>query len=81
MIPENEGNPVSKGRPLRTLFPMAIPLLLSLVSLSACSTPFRGDEAPIELGVISWNRDHDAAFSQAKQAERPVLILFQEIPG
>ena len=34
-----------------------------------------------ELGLVAWQHDHDAAFARAREAERPVLLLFQEIPG
>jgi len=54
--------------------------LLTLVSLFACTSVDAGD-GPVELGTVSWLRDHDAAFAKAAQADRPVLLLFQEIPG
>ena len=53
-----------------SLPPTALLLLLS------CAT-----DDPIELGRVDWNRDHDQAFAEARQSERPVLLLFQEIPG
>ena len=48
------------------------PLLL----LAACAT-----DDPIELGQVDWLRDHERAFQEAARTERPVLLLFQEIPG
>ena len=36
---------------------------------------------PIELGRVAWGRDVDTAFVAARQTGRPVLLLFQEIPG
>lgn len=38
-------------------------------------------EQPVELGQVRWRRDFDAARAEAKQADKPVLILFQEVPG
>ncbi len=35
----------------------------------------------IELGKVSWYRDYDAATAIAKKENKPVLILFQEVPG
>ena len=35
----------------------------------------------IELGKVSWYRDYDAVLRMAKQQDKPVLILFQEVPG
>jgi len=36
---------------------------------------------PGELGTVSWYRDYDEALSASKKTDKPVLILFQEIPG
>ena len=38
------------------------------------------DETPVELGAVTWGRDLTAGLAKAK-ADRPVLLLFQEIPG
>lgn len=35
----------------------------------------------IELGKVSWYRDYDTAISLSKKEDKPVLILFQEVPG
>jgi hypothetical protein len=35
----------------------------------------------VELGTISWSRDYDQALARASKTNRPVLILFQEVPG
>ncbi|CAN5394620.1 hypothetical protein BH09PLA1_BH09PLA1_04350 [soil metagenome] len=34
-----------------------------------------------ELGQVHWQRDFDAALAQAKKENKPVFLLFQEIPG
>ena len=34
-----------------------------------------------ELGKVSWYRDYDMAVQQAKKQDKPILILFQEVPG
>lgn len=36
---------------------------------------------PVELGAVKWQRDIRQAASLAKQKNKPVFILFQEIPG
>ncbi|MEZ4897573.1 MAG: VPGUxxT family thioredoxin-like (seleno)protein, type 2 [Saprospiraceae bacterium] len=36
---------------------------------------------PVELGDVHWVRDYDQALRQSEQLGKPVLILFQEIPG
>lgn len=34
-----------------------------------------------ELGEVAWLRDHDRALALAAARAKPVLLLFQEVPG
>ncbi|WP_235785727.1 VPGUxxT family thioredoxin-like (seleno)protein, type 2 [Sphingomonas sp. PR090111-T3T-6A] len=34
-----------------------------------------------ELGDVAWLRDHDGGLALAAQRDKPVLLLFQEVPG
>lgn len=34
-----------------------------------------------ELGKVSWYRDYDEACALSKNEDKPILILFQEVPG
>lgn len=34
-----------------------------------------------ELGLVSWYRDYDEAIIASKTKNKPILILFQEVPG
>ncbi len=36
---------------------------------------------PVEHGLIGWERDFAAAQARAKSSGRPMLVLFQEVPG
>jgi len=36
---------------------------------------------PVEVGDVQWGRDFDAALKESAATGKPVLILFQEIPG
>lgn len=38
-------------------------------------------DAPRELGQVRWTRDLEAAFSESREAGKPVFLLFQEVPG
>ena len=38
-------------------------------------------EQPRELGLVHWKRDFDAALAESKSGGKPVLVLFQEVPG
>lgn len=52
-------------------------MLLLLLSL-----PFIvGSQNPVELGDVHWLRDYDQALQESKRLDKPVFILFQEIPG
>lgn len=35
----------------------------------------------IELGKVAWLRDYDKAIQISKEKNKPILILFQEVPG
>lgn len=34
-----------------------------------------------ELGAVTWHRSYEQAIALAKEEKKPVLILFQEVPG
>lgn len=36
---------------------------------------------PVELGSVRWYRDYASALQLAQKSHKPLLILFQEIPG
>ena len=36
---------------------------------------------PEELGTVHWLRDIEVAVAQSKEKNKPILILFQEVPG
>lgn len=38
-------------------------------------------EQPVELGQVKWRRDFEAGLAEAKETGKPVLLLFQEVPG
>jgi thioredoxin family protein len=40
-----------------------------------------GGPRPIELGRVHWGRDVEAGMAAARRTGRPLLLLFQEIPG
>lgn len=58
-------------------------VLTILIILAIGATVF-GDETiniPIEAGNVRWGRDLDAALENSAKTGKPVLVLFQEIPG
>jgi hypothetical protein len=36
--------------------------------------------SPKELGLVKWSRDLDSTLAKASP-ERPIFLLFQEVPG
>jgi len=38
-------------------------------------------DAPVELGQVDWIRNFDEAAAKAKEQNKPLLVLFQEVPG
>ncbi len=38
-------------------------------------------DAPVEIGRVAWLRDLDDGLALAKEAGKPVFLLFQEVPG
>jgi hypothetical protein len=38
-------------------------------------------EQPLELGEVQWRRDWSVAQSESAKSKKPILILFQEVPG
>lgn len=41
----------------------------------------QADNQDKELGKVSWYRDYDDAVSLSLKSQKPILILFQEVPG
>ncbi len=39
------------------------------------------DSQPIEIGLVHWGRNFEEAFERSRREGRPVLALFQEVPG
>ena len=54
-----------------------------LAALAACAGPPQAESAraPVELGLVAWERDHSQAVRRAEAQGRDLLMLFQEVPG
>ena len=48
-----------------------------------CATAYGSQTAtnPVEVGHVNWGRDFDAALEMSAESGKPVLVLFQEVPG
>ncbi len=54
-------------------------LLISTNSFGQEKT--NGENQEKELGKVSWYRDYNSAVSMSLKQKKPILILFQEVPG
>ena len=54
-----------------------------LLTLAICVAAFGGETInnPIEVGDVRWGRDFDAAAEKSAETGKPLLVLFQEVPG
>lgn len=54
-----------------------------LITLAICVAAYGGETLnnPIEVGDVRWGRDFDAASDKSAQTGKPLLVLFQEVPG
>ncbi len=59
-----------------------ISIFIATMTLSfAGDSPGNPSSNPKELGLVHWQRDFDKALAESKSTGKPVLVLFQEIPG
>ena len=66
---------------------MRLPLILAALGLScgaavvAGSRAISDDDTPREFGAVHWGRKLEPALLKAANAKKPVMLLFQEVPG
>ena len=53
---------------------------LAIITSVGCILAFE-DKQPEELGKVKWLRNYDAALKQAKAVGKPIMLVFQEVPG
>lgn len=56
-------------------------MTLVLWSALVLTLPQSGSQPPIELGIVRWHRNFETAVEAAKKSSKPMLTLFQEVPG
>jgi len=54
-----------------------------LIILAVCVTAYGGEtiKTDIEVGDVRWGRDFVAASEKSAKTGKPILVLFQEVPG
>ena len=68
-------NPMAKCASFFISMCIHIFLFVSVASAQTRSVP------PIELGSVAWGRDYQAGLQQSLESQKPILLLFQEVPG
>lgn len=59
-------------------------ILFATILMTVIGVPAFGGQAtdnPIEVGDVRWGRDLTAALEKSAETGKPVLVLFQEVPG
>jgi len=58
-------------------------ILVTIILLAIYATAYGSQTArnPVEVGHVNWGRDFDAALKMSAESGKPVLVLFQEVPG
>ena len=57
-------------------------IFLSIFCISLTAQIYSyADNNPIELGKVKWIRNYDEALNKAETLDKPIFILFQEVPG
>lgn len=67
---------VARARPESQATPTA-----SAPRTAAYTAPKTLASVALETGLVKWGRDLDAALAQSEATGKPVLVLFQEVPG
>lgn len=68
----------------RLTFSACYPVLMTWTffgALASCRPADGVSSNPIEVGAVHWGRDFEAAMQASKLSGKPVMLLFQEIPG
>ena len=60
---------------------MSAPPALLALGLGAVFATWPADDAPPEFGRVQWGRELEPALETSARTGKPVLLLFQEVPG
>ena len=60
---------------------MKLVTVIMVLAISAAAYADLSPQNPVEVGDVRWGRDFDAALKKSAESGKPVLVLFQEIPG
>jgi len=67
----SSSKPASQQLPAKTLS-------AGIISKLGSAPP---SDQPVEIGLVRWGRDLDAALKKSDKTGKPIFVLFQEVPG
>jgi hypothetical protein len=59
----------------------AAALVLPLLGVTGTALPAATERQAVETGTVEWGRDFEGALEESERSGKPVLVLFQEVPG
>ena len=59
----------------------AAALMLPLLCVPGTALPAASERQAVEVGTVEWGRDFEGALEESERTGKPVLVLFQEVPG
>jgi hypothetical protein len=62
-------------------YPLIAVILASAFAFCAHAEDGEKMDQPVELGTVKWLRDLDKAVANSTEQQKPIAILFQEVPG
>ena len=63
-------------KPIQTLS-----LAAAATAATAAMAWAANDDAPVEFGAVHWGRELEPALVRSSTSHKPVMLLFQEVPG
>jgi hypothetical protein len=63
-------------KPIQTLS-----LAAAATAATAAMAWTAADEVPMEFGAVHWGRQLEPALARSSASHKPVMLLFQEVPG
>jgi len=56
-------------------------LLLPIGSIGSIGYSSNFADNPVENGTVRWTRDFEVNLAESRRSEKPIFLLFQEVPG
>jgi hypothetical protein len=78
---KEKGNYTNKNIYMKKLFLLFIVLGTACMSAALMGEISAANNQPIETGLVQWGRNFEEGLRRSEREDKPVLALFQEVPG